>query len=52
MASTFTAKLRLEKQGQGENANSWGTLLNTLLDLVDVAIAVSIEVLQKRISQL
>src|SRR3990167_2606143 len=44
MASTFTAKLRFEKQGQGENANSWGTLLNTLLDLVDVAIAGLVEI--------
>ena len=39
MASTFSSKIRLEKQGQGENNNSWGTLLNTLIDLVDVAIA-------------
>lgn len=39
MASTFTTLLRLCKQGQGENSNSWGTLLNTLIDLVDVSIA-------------
>lgn len=40
MASTYTTRLRLEKQGDGENPNSWGTILNTnVIDLLDQAIA-------------
>ena len=40
MASTYTDRLGLEKQGDGENPNSWGTILNTnVIDLVDDAIA-------------
>jgi hypothetical protein len=40
MASTYTDRLRLEKQGNGENPNSWGTLLNqNVIDLLDDAIA-------------
>lgn len=39
MASTYTSLLRLEKQANGENDSSWGTKLNTVLDLVDAAIA-------------
>lgn len=35
MASTYTDSNRLTKQGQGENSNTWGTILNTVLDLVD-----------------
>jgi len=44
MASTFTAKNRLEKQGIGENQNTWGTKLNATLDQIDAALdgAVSI----------
>lgn len=39
MASTYTTRLRLEKQGDGENPNSWGTILNTnVIDLIDQAI--------------
>jgi hypothetical protein len=37
MASTYTTRTRLEKQGSGENDDSWGTKLNTLFDLVDEA---------------
>lgn len=40
MASTATTSLRLEKQGTGDNNNTWGAKLNTTaLDLLDSAIA-------------
>ena len=39
MASTYTASLSLEKQASGEGSNTWGTLLNTVLDNIDTAIA-------------
>jgi microcystin-dependent protein len=35
MASTYTDNVRLTKQGIGDNENQWGTILNTVLDLVD-----------------
>lgn len=39
MASTATTRNRLEKQGAGENNNTWGApKLNTVLDLVDAAL--------------
>lgn len=39
MPSTATARNRFEKQGAGENANTWGTKLNTTgLDLIDEAL--------------
>lgn len=40
MASTYSTRIRLEKQAAGENPNSWGDLLNqNVIDLVDQAIA-------------
>lgn len=40
MASTYTTRIRLQKQGDGENPNSWGAVLNqNVIDLVDQAIA-------------
>jgi len=40
MASTYTTRIRLEKQGDGENPNSWGDILNqNVIDLVDSAVA-------------
>lgn len=40
MASTYTSRVRLEKQGDGENANTWGLKLNqSMIDLVDTAVA-------------
>jgi len=40
MASSYTTRLALEKQGDGENPNSWGTILNqNVIDLLDTAIA-------------
>lgn len=39
MPSTYTASLRFELQGTGENLNNWGTRLNTALSRVDKAIA-------------
>ena len=38
MASTYTTRLRFEKQGTGENDNTWGTRMNTVLDLLDEAL--------------
>lgn len=36
MPSAFTTRNRLEKQGSGENTNSWGTILNNrVFDMVD-----------------
>ena len=40
MSSTFTTNLRLNKQGDGDNANSWGQVLNDgVISLVDDAVA-------------
>lgn len=40
MASTYTTNLRLTKQADGENPNSWGEILNNgVISLVDDAIA-------------
>jgi len=40
MASTYTSRIRLEKQGDGENPNSWGLILNqNVIDLIDEAIS-------------
>ena len=40
MASTYTTNLRLTKQGDGENPNSWGQILNDGgISLADSAIA-------------
>ena len=39
MPSTHTTRNRLEKQGTGENSNTWGTRLNEkTFDLVDTAL--------------
>ena len=38
MASTYTTRLRLEKQGTGENANTWGDKTNDSFDLLDESI--------------
>jgi len=40
MTSTYTSRIRLTKQGDGDNPNSWGTVLNDgVISLVDDAIA-------------
>lgn len=40
MASSYSSRIRLEKQGTGENANTWGARLNSnMIDLVDAAVA-------------
>lgn len=39
MSSTYTPDLRLNKQGIGDNNNTWGTIVNTQLDLLDDAIS-------------
>ena len=39
MPSTYTTRLRLEKQADGENANTWGDRLNQqVIDMVDEAV--------------
>lgn len=39
MPSSFTDSLRLEKQADGENDSTWGDKLNTVLDLIEAAVA-------------
>jgi hypothetical protein len=40
MPSSYTTRIRLEKQADGENANTWGLRLNdNVIDLVDEAVA-------------
>jgi len=40
MASTYTTRIRLEKQGSGDNDSTWGVVLNeNVIDLIDTAIA-------------
>ena len=40
MASSYTTRLNLELQADGENPNSWGDILNSnVIQLVDDAIA-------------
>lgn len=39
MTSTYTSDLRLNKQGVGDNNNTWGTVVNTQLDLLDDSIS-------------
>ena len=39
MSSTYTTRLQLEEQGTGENATTWGTILNTQITCLDQAIA-------------
>ena len=38
MASTFTARLKLERQGSGENAGNWGNLVNYVFNRVDSSV--------------
>lgn len=38
MASTYSTRLRLEKQGTGDNSNTWGDVANTVFDLIDESI--------------
>lgn len=40
MTSTYTTRIRAEKQGTGDNPNSWGVRLNqNTIDLIDEALA-------------
>ena len=40
MASSYTSRIKLEQQADGENPNSWGDILNNnVIQLVDDAIA-------------
>ena len=39
MPSTYTSRIRLELQADGENPNSWGDILNqNVIDMVDDAV--------------
>jgi hypothetical protein len=38
MASTFTSRLKLERQGSGENANNWGNLVNYVFNRIDSSV--------------
>lgn len=43
MATSYTNTLQLAKQGAGENANTWGTILNdNVIDMVDNAFSTNI----------
>ena len=39
MPSTYTTNLSLTKQGDGDNPNTWGEVLNNVISLVDQAVA-------------
>lgn len=39
MPSSFSTRLRLEKQAAGENDSTWGTILNTVIDLIEDSIS-------------
>jgi len=46
MATSYTNTLLLAKQGAGENANTWGTILNeNVIDMVDNAFSTNITVI-------
>ena len=38
MPSTYTPRNRLTKQATGENVNTWGLILNAVLDLIDFSL--------------
>ena len=35
MASTYTSRLKLERQASGENSGNWGNLVNYVLNRID-----------------
>lgn len=39
MPSSFSTNLRFEKQANGENDTTWGTKMNTVIDLIEAAIS-------------
>ena len=38
MASTYTTRLKLERQGSGENSGNWGNLVNFILNRIDSSV--------------
>ena len=38
MASTFTSRLKLERQASGENAGNWGNLVNFVFNRIDSSV--------------
>lgn len=42
MPSTFTANKLFEKQATGENENTWGTLINAVLDAIDKTLSATL----------
>jgi hypothetical protein len=39
MASSYTSRLRLEKQADGENPNTWGQIVNRVFETIEQSIA-------------
>jgi hypothetical protein len=44
MASTFTSRLKLERQASGENAGNWGNLVNYVFNRLDSSVRGYIDV--------
>jgi hypothetical protein len=44
MASTYTSRLKLERQGSGENAGNWGNLVNYVFNRIDSSVRGYIDV--------
>lgn len=44
MPSSYTTRSRLTKQATGENTNTWGIILNVVLDLIDAAMDGTVEI--------
>jgi hypothetical protein len=44
MASTFTSRLKLERQASGENAGNWGNLVNYVFNRIDSSVRGYIDV--------
>ena len=38
MPSSFTSRLKLERQASGENAGNWGNLVNYVFNRVDASV--------------
>ena len=38
MPSTYTARLKLERQASGENSGNWGNLVNYVMNRVDCSV--------------
>jgi hypothetical protein len=54
MASTFTSRLKLERQASGENAGNWGNLVNYVFNRIDSSVRgyVDVDLLQNQVQLL